>query len=591
MSIPRPEHPRPQFVRDSWLSLNGPWTCHFDQGKSGLERGLQHSQGFEQPVMVPFCPESRLSGIGHTDFIECLWYHRKLEIPAEWENQLVLLHFGAVDYECFVYIDGQEACHHIGGLTSFTADISSYAQAGKCHELVLQVKDEQRSGNQPYGKQSPWFKSQGCSYTRTSGIWQSVWLEAVPKYGLKSCKIVADIDRECLLITPEYHALKANTSLIIDILADGEIVNSAAFPCVNGSPLQIDLPNPILWEPGNPFLYEIVLELFDEDDELVDSVKSYAGMRKVHIEGERIFLNNQPIFLRLVLDQGFYEEGIWTAPSDEALRQDIVLAMQAGFNGARLHQKVFEERFHYWADKLGYLTWAEFADWGIGFWRFYGSEPVNLQQGLLNFMSEWRAVVQRDMNHPSIIAWTPLNETRNYQCLKTHRQITNEIYALTKALDPSRPVNDNSGYVHVCSDLWTVHNYTQDAAELIAQLRPKEYPVAVRDAETELFAYKGQPYIVDEYGGVKFIPEDRQAFADNSWGYGQEPASRQEAYDRIRELTAALLSMPELSGYCYTQLTDIEQEQNGIYNYDRSTKFDMDEINSVFSQKPEWSHY
>jgi hypothetical protein len=306
-------------------------------------------------------------------------------------------------------------------------------------------------------------------------------------------------------------------------------------------------------------------------------VQCYAGLRKVHIEGNQVFLNNEPIYQRLVLDQGFYPDGIWTAPTDEALKRDIELSMAAGFNGARLHQKVFEERFHYWADRLGYLTWGESSSWGY---------QMNDVVGARNALAEWQEIVTRDRNHPSIIAWSPFNETGWRDHGAPLKRLTSDAAAMCKKLDPTRPVNDSSGYLHVCTDLWTVHNYTQDPAKLAEELAPKDGAPVFRNMPDKEPPYEGQPYIVDEFGGIKWIPVEQQAFADNSWGYGDAPKTLDEFYARLEGQIDVLLSYKHITGYAYTQLTDVEQEQNGIYNYDRTTKFDMEKIRSYFSKEP-----
>jgi hypothetical protein len=336
------------------------------------------------------------------------------------------------------------------------------------------------------------------------------------------------------------------------------------------------------WSPEDPYLYGLRLELL-QASKLVDQVSSYAGLRKLHIEGNRLFLNNQPIFMRFVLDQGFYPDGIWTAPSDAALKADIELSMAAGFNGARLHQKVFEERFHYWADRLGYLTWGEFADWG-------GLHNFGNPEGILNLEREWRDVVERDRNHPSILAWTPLNETRGAAASNyvPYSRSVRSLYAATRALDPTRPLNTTSGYVHVITDIFTVHDYGQDAAEL-----RRRYSTVAADAGEEIFIrfpemsapYEGQPYVVDEYGGTFWTAEDYPQHPDKAgkgrgnWGYGK---SAREVEDQIKALTDVLLEQPNIAGYVYTQLTDVEQEVNGIYTYDRKPKFDIERMNSIF---------
>lgn len=572
-SIPRPEHPRPQFERVDWLNLNGAWTFAFDFGRSGAQSGFADSQGFERTILVPFCPESFLSGVAHTDFIESLWYHRTFSVPAEWAGRSILLHFGGVDFQCEAFVDGQLVGRHWGGTSSFSFDISAQAAPGSEHQLVLAVQDELRSNRQPSGKQCPVLKSRGCHYTRTTGIWQTVWLEAVDPYGLDSCQVVPDLDAACFHLTPRLRTVKAGLRLRATLLADGLPVSQAEHPAVSGIALELPVPSPRPWSPAEPYLYDLRLEVLD-GEWVIDTVRSYAGLRKVHLEGGRFYLNNAPFYLRLVLDQGFYPQGIWTAPSDAALRRDIELSQQAGFNGARLHQKVFEERFHYWADRLGYLTWGESSSWGMDI-----KEPVSAR----NFLSEWREIVVRDRNHPSIVAWTPFNETHDVGDRIQHARLHTDAYELTHDLDPTRPVNDASGYVHVKTDLWTVHTYEQDPVKLAEQLALKGGAVFRNYPEYEI-PYGGQPYLVDEFGGIKWIPEDRRPFADNSWGYGAGPRSLAEFYQRLEGQVDVLLGLEHVAGFCYTQLTDVEQEQNGIYTYDRTLKFDMAKIRRIFQK-------
>ena len=583
MNIPRPEHPKPQFFRKDWLNLNGVWSYSFDFGNSGHERGFVESKGFEQKINVPFCPESELSGIGHKDFIEKMWYHRKIEIPTNWNGKKILLHFGAVDYECEIFIDGQSAGFHYGGSSSFYIDITPFVHSGSSHDLVVWVSDELRSGVQAGGKQSALFKSQGCSYSRVTGIWQTVWLEAVAPNGLSKCRIITDFDNGAFVFVPDFFAVERGQKFTVRIFDEDDQVVKKTVPAVAGVPLTLSLDKPKAWSPETPFLYKVIYEISSPDDKIIDRIESHAGLRKIHIEGNKLFLNNAPLFLRMVLDQGFYLDGIWTAPSDAALKRDIELSMQAGFNGARLHQKVFEERFHYWADKLGYLTWGESASWGISLWAKNGYER-NEVKAARNFLSEWREIIERDMNHPSIIAWTPFNETNENINLKEHLRLTTEAYELTRQLDPTRPVNDASGYCHVKTDLWTVHIYRPDAEELKKALIPENGdPVFYHYPDIEA-KYSGQPYINDEFGGFKYIPENRREFADNSWGYYGVDLKPEDLYKNLMEQVDVMLETKNCSGYCYTQLTDVEQEQNGIYNYDRTAKFDMVKITAVFGK-------
>lgn len=578
---PRPEHPRPQFQRNTWLNLNGTYNFAIDSGKSGEAKGWpQNPAELDCAITVPFCPESSLSGIQNTDFMPSVWYHRTLDIPDEWTDKRVLLHFGAVDYHCKAWVNGRLIGQHYGGSSSFTFDITDALTSGANH-LVVCANDDTRSGDQPSGKQCPDLYSRGCHYTRITGIWQTVWLEAVPESRIETVRIVPDLDSSRFVLTPTFKNAHRGHSFRAVLLNGKEEVAVSTMPATSGAAMSLRIKNPQPWSPANPHLYDLRFELRDGDT-TIDTVNSYAGLRKFHIEGHKFYLNNTPIFLRLVLDQGFYPDGIWTAPSDEMLKGDIEKSLAVGFNGARLHQKVFEERFHYWADKLGYLTWGEYCDWGMNF----GSP-----QSIHNQQREWREIVQRDLNHPSILAWTPYNETRRGATnhFEAHRRAVQETYDLTRALDPSRPCHDTSGYVHVCTDIYTVHDYEQDPVKFKATYAPvspddwKNTPIRFPELNVP---YQGQPYVVDEYGGTWWDPNavetEQDADRKSSWGYGKRPTDIEEVYHRIEKLTAILLNHPNIAGYCYTQLTDIEQEQNGIYTYDRREKFDAKRLKKYF---------
>ncbi len=584
MTIPRAEHPRPQFQRDNWQSLNGVWDFDFDFGLSGRERGWSQAPALTQQITVPFCPESRLSGIGHTDFIPAVWYRRRLDVPAAWQPGRVWLHFGAVDYECRAWVNGVAVGRHLGGSSSFHFDITE-ALTATDNELVVEARDDTRSGLQPGGKQSHQLHSHGCHYTRTTGIWQSVWLEAIPTACIANVRIVPDLDGARFVLTPTLENVRQGARLRATLLAgidSDQILRQVEAAGLSGAALSLNIDDPRAWSPADPHLYGLRFELLDAEGSVLDTVHSYAGLRKFHIEGHRFFLNNESIFLRLVLDQGFYAEGIWTAPTDNDLRADIELSQAAGFNGARLHQKVFEERFHYWADRLGYLTWGEFSDWGLDF-----GQPLALH----NHQREWREVVLRDCNHPSIIVWTPFNETVGgaRQHTEAHHQALREIYALTRALDPNRPCHDVSGYVHVVTDVFTVHDYEQNPQTFAARYAQVDVAAPSRayvSQQEHSIRWDGQrPYVVDEYGGTWWVDGSGDEGTDRGagWGYGNRPASLEEVYERIEGLTAVLLAHPDISGYCYTQLTDVEQEQNGIYTYDRRPKFDGARLRAAFA--------
>jgi len=569
-TIPRPEYPRPQFERTEWRNLNGVWSYTFDFEKTGMKTGNSNSAGFKGAINVPFCPESKLSGIEYKDFIEEMWYQRKLEVPAAWNGQKILIHFGGVDYQSELFIDGKLVGDHWGGTSSFNFDISDFVTPGGTNNMVLRVIDNRRGGKQPGGKQSFDLKSSGCDYSRTTGIWRTVWLEPVAKNGLKDCHVTADLDNSRFIIEPQFYTLERGMKFKVQILDGEKVVSQKELFAGNNNAVELPIKKVKTWSPESPFLYTIKYQVIDSKKTVIDVVKSYAGMRKIHIEGDRIFLNNKLLYLRFVLDQGFYPTGIWTAPTDEALKNDIQLSQNAGFNGARLHQKIFDERFHYWADKLGYLTWAESSSGGFG---------VNDPEGGRNFMSEWFEIVVRDRNHPSIIAWTPFNETGSSKNIQFGRLI-NDIVNNTKNLDPTRPINDASGWTHHKTDIWTAHCYVQNPEEFKNYLDPKEKGKIFTNYAVQKF--KNQPYVLDEYGGIGWVSK---SLSESSWGYSQ-PKSLEELYDRLEKLTDAILTTKYISGYCYTQLTDVEQEQNGIYNYDRSLKFDMTKIKAIFSKVP-----
>ena len=592
--IPRSEHPRPQFYRAQWLNLNGQWDFAFDFGVSGVEKGWpEKPAGLDKKILVPFCPESKLSGIGYTDFMPAVWYHRTFSVPADWKGSRVFLHFGAVDYDCRAWVNGKPVGRHYGGSTSFAFDITAALMSGG-NDLVVCALDDTRSGIQPLGKQSSsYIPPRYVFYTRTTGIWQTVWLEARPESHVSSVRVVPNLDAGCFVLTPVIENYRLGMVFKATLLSEGKEVGSVRSPSPSGIPVVIVVKNPHAWSPSDPFLYDLRFELM-HGGKVVDAVKSYAGLRKFHIEGNRFFLNNKPIFLRMVLDQGFYPDGIWTAPSDAELKADVERSLAVGFNSARLHQKVFEERFHYWADRLGYLTWGEFPDWGIDF-----GQP----QAIHNTQREWREAVMRDLNHPSIVAWTPFNETAETQGAmaypEEHRRALSETVALTRALDPTRPINDASGFIHVETDIFTVHDYDQDPGTFrarYASLAPGGKDVFVRFPAMSI-PYGGQPYVVSEYGGTFWteaypsMPLDTTTgkryldgvsfgyFNRPTWGKGKTAA---EVLDLVEKLTRVLTDHPNISGFTYCQLTDVENEVNGVYTYDRNLKFDAARLKTIF---------
>lgn len=564
-TIPRPEHPQPLMERADWVNLNGEWDFEFDFGNSGIDRKLYEKTNLSEKIMVPFCPESRLSGVEHKDFIRAVWYHRTFTVSPNRPLGKILLHFGAVDYECHVWVNGKEAGIHKGGYSSFCFDITSLVNEAENH-LTVYAGDDTTSGRQPRGKQSSRYDSSGCDYTRTTGIWQTVWLEFVPECYIEKLQYYPNIAEGTLTIkalTCGCGTLVAKASYQGQECGCGSVKVSAT-----GAALTLSLSQLYLWEAGAGRLYDLELT-FGED-----KVKSYFGMREIKTEGEKILINGKSVFQRLVLDQGFYPDGIYTAPTEEDLRQDILLSQKAGFNGARLHQKVFEPRFLYHCDKLGYLVWGEQASWGM---------DVSAPSGLKYFLPEWMEVLERDFNHPSIIGWCPFNETWDYEGRMQDNDLLSNVYKMTKLYDTTRPCIDTSGSYHVLTDIYDLHDYEQDPEIFAATYQAFSQGGELKDTHPHRQTpTRGVPVFISEYGGIKW---DISKQNEKNWGYGLSPVTEEEFIQRYRGLTNVLLDNPRMFGFCYTQLYDVEQEVNGLYTYERKAKFDMEIFKKINSRK------
>jgi len=571
-AVPRPEHPRPDLERDAWLNLNGTWQFEIDNDETGEQRGLRSGTDLAGTIVVPFCPESALSGVANTDFMNRVWYRRGIAIPEAMRGQRLLLHFGAVDFQAKVWLNGMLLGEHKGGYTPFAFEITDGVVDGN-NELVVSATDHTRSGMQPAGKQCFERESFGCVYTRTTGIWQTVWVEAVGSSYVRGLVVTPDVDGGRFIIAAGVDGPTDGLTVRAALSADGRTVAEATAPASSrASTLVVSVPEPRLWQPGDPFLYGLTLTV-ERDGGTVDLVRSYCGLRKIEIQGYRFLINGKRVFQRLVLDQGFYPEGIYTAPTDDALRGDIELSIAAGFNGARLHQKVFDPRFLYWADKLGYIVWGEFPDWGVN--------RDNLT-ALSELVSEWHEAVVRDRNHPSIIGWCPLNETGGSE----ETAIAQRLLEVTRAVDPTRPLLDTSGYVHLSpsTDVYDCHNYDQDPAsfralfEVFKLTGTRPWNNSTSDPRG---AYRGQPYFVSEYGGTRLTPATAEGA---SWGYGSDASTVDDFLARYKGLTDALLDNQFMFGFAYTQLTDVEQEQNGVYFYDRRPKYDPALLRAINSR-------
>ncbi len=572
--IPRPEHPNPQWERKNWKNLNGQWQFEIDNGKSGEVRGLPTAESLSGTITLPFCPESELSGIGNKEFMYAVWYKKNLSFAEEdLCGSRVLFHIGACDFETHVWVNGKKAgLPHIGGSGPIEYDITDLLKTGD-NDVTICAYDDTRAGNQAGGKQSTTYNSRGCYYTRTTGIWQTVWYEIVPESYIKSAKFYPDAENAVLSINAE---LAGCGDFSAEVYYEGKKVGEACKKnkSVTGQ-LEVVLSEKHLWEPGCGRLYDVVLK-FGKDE-----VKSYFGLRSIELKDMKFLLNGKSVFQRTVLDQGFYADGIWTAPTEEALIRDIELSMAAGFNGARLHQKVFEPRFLYHADRLGYMVWGEYSSWGL---------DVTTKEAVAWFMPDWLSTVHRDFNHPAIIGWCPFNETWTYGTKRSWQDdaVIRIAYEETKRTDPTRPCIDTSGGIHVATDIMDTHWYEQDGQlmrETYEKISSENY-LRLQFADRDLPWDGKQPIFVSEYGGIGIHLPEKDGDRVGAWSYGNSATSYEEFYARYESLTHAILDNPKIMGFCYTQLTDVEQEQNGLFEYaTRKPKFDLEIISRINKKK------
>ncbi|MCK5779437.1 MAG: glycoside hydrolase family 2 [Psychrilyobacter sp.] len=585
----RKEYPRPNFIRKNWLNLNGKWNFSFDDKKVGLSEKWFNKKELEREIEVPFCHQSELSGIEETRFHDVVWYQREIEIPKEWKDQRIKLNFGAVDYKCKIYVNGDLVGEHIGGHVNFSVDITDSLQGNK-ENIVVYVEDPGKDEFIPRGKQFWLEDSDLIWYTRTTGIWQTVWLEPVSKTSIDYIRLTPDLDTGHVNLETKIIGIKQDLTCQVIISFKGEeIVNDC-----------IKVKNEILerkfdvfekkvfrtnshsggwcWSPEHPNLFDVQIILLENKKEL-DHVDTYFGMRKVHIENGTFFLNNKPYYQKLVLDQGYWPKGLLTAPSDEDFVLDIKLSKEMGFNGCRKHQKVEDPRFLHHANKMGFIVWGEMANAAE-----YNHESVE------RLTTEWSEIVKRDYNNPSILAWVPLNESWGVPRIKFSKQEqahSMAMYYLTKSLDQTRLVISNDGWELTKTDICGIHNYNhgngseKNKYEYYKEtLKTRENILASRPAGKNVYAdgYEhdnNTPIMLTEFGGIAF---DKNHPA--GWGYSSANTSEEFVADYKRTIDAVYNS-DIINGYCYTQLTDVEQEVNGLLTYDRQPKCDLKLIEEI----------
>jgi len=581
MSHIRNEYPRPQFVRKEWLSLNGEWDFAFDDENQGLQKKWYMSFPKDRKIIVPFAYQAEQSGIGDPSFHDIVWYNRTFTVPETWEGKEILLHFGAVDYRAWVYVNGEQVAFHEGGNTPFSANITHVLRKGE-NIVTVRVEDPSEDQTIPRGKQYWHEQSESIFYTRTTGIWQPVWLEPVHTTRIERIRWTPQIDRGDIELELETTNVgHGKTELDVSISFRGKVLISdritvleryikRSFNIRNRFTERSNIHGPgWYWSPEHPNLFDVELKLVS-NGEIVDYVESYFGMRKVSIEDGKFMLNNKPYYQRLVLDQGYFPGGLLTAPTDEDFKRDILLAKEMGFNGARKHQKVEDPRYLYWADKLGFLVWGEMAN-----------AAEYSEDAAARLTREWIEVVNRDYSHPSIVVWVPLNESWGisrvaHDVQQQHHSLA--MYHLTKSLDPTRLVLSNEGWEHTISDICGIHNYLS-AGEIEKAYQTVESSITTTPANRLIYAkgfsYQGEPIMITEYGGIAYKVDEQ-----SGWGYSAVNSS-EELIEEYRKVTQAILKSPVIQGFCYTQLTDVEQEINGLLTYDRKPKCDLNKIREI----------
>ncbi len=572
-------YPRPQLQRDNWISLNGPWDFAIDAEALWKD---PETVTWNDVIVVPFSPETSASGVENTGLYRSVWYRRKFDLPELPNADRLILHFGAVDYAATVWVNGAEVCRHQGGYTPFCADITHVLTDSGPQEIVVLAEDDPLDLAKPRGKQDWKREPHSIWYPRTTGIWQTVWLERVPPSHIDIVRWTSNLERWEIGIEARVGgALTRKFDLLVRLRAGDVLLSEDRYSVVAGEvhrqialsdPGIDDYRNELLWSPSSPTIIDAELALIDADGQVVDEVRSYTALRAIGIQGDRFILNGRPLTLRLVLDQGYWPDSGLTAPNDDALLEDILLTKRLGFNGVRKHQKIETPRYLYWADRAGLLVWEEMPS-------AYRYTRTSIER----VTREWIEVLNRDCSHPCIVVWVPFNESWGVPDLPTshaQRHYVQALYHLTKTFDPSRPVIGNDGWESVATDIIGIHDYDDNPdhitkryglAEVESLLFKRERPGG-RMLVVDGVQRAEQPIVITEFGGIALSQNN-----DGSWGYSRSENSS-DLLDRYRKLLEADRGLPALAGFCYTQLTDTYQEANGLLFMDRRPKADFEQI-------------
>ena len=590
-------YPRPQLMRPVWADLSGEWGFRFDDNDEGLAEGWQFNPVFDRRIIVPFPPESPASGIHDTGFHSVVWYHCEIGIDDLKEAGLgsqgerLIIHFGAVDYRCNVWLNGILLGEHEGGHTPFSFDATAALTKDRLTQsLVVRAEDLPGDVAQPRGKQDWERDPHVIWYHRTTGIWQPVWLEAVPRVAVETLSWHPDLVTSTVKVAVTFNRLpRPGTVLKVDLTYKGVTIGDLAISAnrtrVEGTISLARQTNgqdyeQLLWSPETPRLVDATVTLSDGAGARVDAVGSYLGLRSVAVEGGHFLLNDRPYYLRSVLNQGYWPESHLASPSADALRAEAQLIKDLGFNATRVHQKIEDPRFLYWTDRLGLLVWTEMPS------VFEFSRTA-----IRRVTAEWTEIITRDISHPSIVTWVPLNESWGVQHIahdKATQDYSRALFHLTKALDSSRPVVSNDGWEHLDSDIWSIHDYeasgpvlreryadAESARKLFEGMGPSGRRLRLSDESD-----RGQPIMLTEFGGIKFQTDSESL--DDAWGYSTAQSAA-EFQAQFRTILEAVHASTILAGYCYTQLTDTLQEANGLVTPDRTPKLPLDVLRAIIT--------
>lgn len=572
------DYPRPQFVRKNWVNLNGAWDFVFDYENKGEKLKYYKKLPFQQAINVPFSYRAPLSGVKEQKRCDNVWYSRKVNID-KLQNKRYLLNFEGSDYITKVWVNAQFAGEHKGGYARFTFDITNLIKSGE--NLITVKAEDGYSISQPRGKQRWQDENFSCFYEDTNGIWKTVWLEAVPDTYLKSVTITPDVPESKVDFCFSVNKLTENLSVQTVITYDSILISDCETSLLrNNRQLSVDISGEAApfkiryWYAHSPDLYDIKF-ILKINGKAVDEVGSYFAVRGITVTGNSVLINNEKLYLKMLLDQGYWKDGHLTPPDEDAIALDVKLTKEMGFNGIRKHQKIEDERFYYYCDLLGVYVWLEMP----------AAYEFNDEMAE-SFIKEWTDAVNQNKNHPCVTAWVPFNEGWGIPNVKNNaaqQKFTEAVYYLTKTLDKERrPVISNDGWEHTKSDIITIHNYAECGEWITECYRDKDktlcngyvYADFIRYVFADGYKYEGQPVIISEYGGIAFD-------SGKGWGYGRQVKDASEFLARLKSLTAAIKKLDYVCGYCLTQTTDVMQEVNGLLTMERKPKAPVKEIEEI----------